>query len=175
MSAELLRVVLVTGLSGGGKASVLRALEDVGYEAVDNPPLPMLEDMVTRSERKLAVGVDARTRGFDARLVLETLERLRANHSLRPELIYAWADETTLQRRFSETKRRHPLAPQARVADGIAREEELTASLRKRGGSGDRHLGPAAWFAAAIDRAAVRHGRRCRGQPADGVTDLVCL
>jgi RNase adapter protein RapZ len=129
MSAERLRVVLVTGLSGGGKASVLRALEDVGYEAVDNPPLPMLEDMVTRSERKLAIGVDARTRGFDARLVLETLERLRANQSLRPELIYAWADETTLQRRFSETKRRHPLAPQGRVSDGIAQEEELTAPL----------------------------------------------
>jgi RNase adapter protein RapZ len=129
MSAERLRVVLVTGLSGGGKSSVLRALEDVGYEAVDNPPLPMLEDMVKRSERKLAIGVDARTRGFDARLVLETLERLRADPSLRPELVYAWADETTLQRRYSETKRRHPLAPQGRVADGIVREETLTASL----------------------------------------------
>ena len=61
---------LVTGLSGGGKASVLRELEDLGYEAVDNPPLPMLEEMVTRSERNLAIGVDARTRGFDADLVL---------------------------------------------------------------------------------------------------------
>jgi len=129
MTAERRRVVLVTGLSGGGKASVLRALEDVGYEAVDNPPLPMLEDMVTRGGRKLAIGVDARTRGFDAGLVLETLERLRTNPLLWPELIYAWADETTLQRRFSETKRRHPLAPQGRVADGIAQEQELTAPL----------------------------------------------
>jgi UPF0042 nucleotide-binding protein len=129
MSAERLRVVLVTGLSGGGKASVLRALEDVGYEAVDNPPLPMLEDMVKRSARKLAIGVDARTRGFDATLVLETLDRLRANPALRPELVYAWADETTLQRRYSETKRRHPLAPQGRVADGIAQEGQLTAPL----------------------------------------------
>jgi RNase adapter protein RapZ len=129
MSASRLRVVLVTGLSGGGKASVLRALEDVGYEAVDNPPLPMLEEMVTRSARKLAIGVDARTRGFDARLVLETLDRLRANPALRPELVYAWADETTLQRRYSETKRRHPLAPQGRVADGIAQEGQLTAPL----------------------------------------------
>jgi UPF0042 nucleotide-binding protein len=130
MTAERLRVVLVTGLSGGGKSSVLRALEDLGYEAVDNPPLPMLEEMVTHSEHKLAIGVDTRTRGFNASLVLETLERLRANSSLRPELVYAWADETTLQRRYTETKRRHPLAPQGRVADGIAREEKLTAPLR---------------------------------------------
>ena len=125
-------MVLVTGLSGGGKASVLRALEDLGYEAVDNPPLTMLEEMVARSERRLAVGVDARTRGFDAELVLEALERLRANPALRPELVYAWADETTLLRRYTETRRRHPLAPQGRVADGIAAEEALTAPLRER-------------------------------------------
>ena len=71
--------VLVTGLSGGGKSSVLRELEDLGFEAVDNPPLAMLEDMVARGERKLAIGIDARTRGFDADLVLEAMERLRAN------------------------------------------------------------------------------------------------
>jgi RNase adapter protein RapZ len=109
---------------------VLRALEDVGYDAVDNPPLPMLDDMVTHSERKLAIGVDARTRGFDASRVLETLDRLRVNPMLRPELVYACADETTLLRRYTETKRRHPLAPQGRVADGIAREEKLTGPLR---------------------------------------------
>jgi UPF0042 nucleotide-binding protein len=131
MNNRRLRVVLVTGLSGGGKSSVLRELEDLGYEAVDNPPLLMLEEMVTRSERNLAIGVDARTRGFDADLVLATLQRLRANRGLRPELVYASADETTLLRRYTETRRRHPLAPQGRVADGIAREERLTAQLRE--------------------------------------------
>jgi RNase adapter protein RapZ len=130
MSTEQLRIVLVSGLSGGGKASVLRALEDLGYEAVDNPPLRMLEEMVIRSDRKLAIGVDARTRGFDAALLLQTLERLRANPSLRPELVYAWANETALLRRYTETRRRHPLAPQGRVSDGIAQEELLTAPLR---------------------------------------------
>ena len=130
MTAERMRVVLVSGLSGGGKASVLRALEDLGYEAVDNPPLHMLEDIVGRSERKLAIGVDARTRGFDANLVLQTLQRLRTNPALRPELVYAWADQTTLLRRYTETRRRHPLAPQGRVSDGIAQEEMLTAPLR---------------------------------------------
>lgn len=128
---ERLRVALVTGLSGGGKSSILRTLEDIGYEAVDNPPLTMIEDMVARSERPLAVGVDARTRGFDAGLVLEALQRLRNNPALRPELVFAWADEATLLRRYTETRRRHPLAPQGRVADGIAAEEALTARLRE--------------------------------------------
>ncbi|HET8996084.1 MAG TPA: RNase adapter RapZ [Acetobacteraceae bacterium] len=126
-----MRIVLVTGLSGGGKASILRALEDIGYEAVDNPPLPMLEEMVSRGEGRLAIGVDARTRGFDARLVLDALDRLRANPALRPELVYAWADETTLLRRYSESRRRHPLAPDGRVADGISMEREVTAALRE--------------------------------------------
>src|SRR5215469_2197759 len=108
MSQDRLRVVLVTGLSGGGKASVLRELEDLGYEAVDNPPLTMLEEMVSRSERRLAIGLDARTRGFAAEQMLQAIARLRANPGLRVELVYAWADETTLLRRYTETRRRHP-------------------------------------------------------------------
>ncbi len=123
-------VVIVTGMSGGGKASILRALEDVGYEAVDNPPLTMLEDMISRSDQKLAVGIDARTRGFDAAGVLGAIARLRTNPGLRIHLVYAWADENTLQRRYTETRRRHPLAPQGVVADGIAAEIALTESLR---------------------------------------------
>jgi RNase adapter protein RapZ len=130
MSGQRLRVVLVTGLSGGGKSSIMHELEDLGYEAVDNPPLQMLEEMVRRSERKLAIGVDARTRGFDAATVLQALQHLRSNPQLRPELVFAWADETTLLRRYTETRRRHPLAPQGRVADGIAQEEALIARLR---------------------------------------------
>jgi UPF0042 nucleotide-binding protein len=126
-----LRVVLVTGLSGGGKLSVLGALEDLGFETVDNPPLEMLADMVGRSERGLAIGVDARTRGFDAARVLETLATLRADPRLRPELVYVCADETTLLRRYTESRRRHPLAPQDRVSVGIAQEQALTLLLRE--------------------------------------------
>ncbi len=125
-----LRVVLVTGLSGGGKLSVLGTLEDLGFETVDNPPLEMLAYMVGRSERGLAIGVDARTRGFDATRVLETLETLRANPRLRPELVYVCADEATLLRRYTESRRRHPLAPQDRVSVGIAQEQALTGPLR---------------------------------------------
>ena len=129
-------VVIVTGLSGGGKASILRALEDVGYEAVDNPPLTMLEEMVAPAEptpgaRKLSIGIDARTRGFDAADVLAAIARLRTDPELRLQLVYAWADESTLQRRYTETRRRHPLAPQGVVAEGIAAELALTEPLRE--------------------------------------------
>ena len=126
-----LRVVLVTGLSGGGKLSVLGALEDLGFETVDNPPLEMLAEMVGHSERELAIGVDARTRGFDATRVLETLAALRANPRLRPELVYVTADEPTLLRRYTESRRPHPLAPHDRVAIGIAHEQALIGKLRE--------------------------------------------
>ena len=125
-----LRVVLVSGLSGAGKASILRALEDLGFEAVDNPPLTMVPDLVVRSERPLAIGLDARSRGFDPDLVLSTLATLCQNPKLRPELVYAWAEETVLLRRFTETRRRHPLSPGGRVLDGIAEEARLTEPLR---------------------------------------------
>jgi UPF0042 nucleotide-binding protein len=129
--APCLRVVLVTGLSGAGKLSVLGALEDLGFETVDNPPLEMLADMVRRSERELAVGVDARTRGFDATRVLETLAVLRADPRLRPELVYVAADEPTLLRRYTESRRPHPLAPHDRIAVGIAHEQALTGLLHE--------------------------------------------
>jgi RNase adapter protein RapZ len=125
------RVVLVSGLSGAGRASILRTLEDLGYEAVDNPPLTLTEELVTRAEAPLAIGLDARSRGFDAAAVLATLERLRLNPALQPELVFAWADEPALLRRFTETRRRHPLAPDGRVVDGIAREVTLTTKLRE--------------------------------------------
>ena len=128
-------VLLVSGLSGAGKSSILRALEDAGYEAIDNPPLGLIEGLVTGgpagSGRRIAVGVDARSRGFDAGAVLDTLGRLRLNPGLWPELIYAWADDTVLQRRYTESRRRHPLSPHGRVADGIAAEQALTAPLRE--------------------------------------------
>jgi UPF0042 nucleotide-binding protein len=129
-------VVIVTGLSGGGKASILRALEDIGYEAVDNPPVAMLAEVIAEGDktadgRRLAVGIDARTRGFDAEALLDVVARLRTDPALRLQVVYAWADESTLLRRYTETRRRHPLAPQGVVADGIAAETALTEPLRE--------------------------------------------
>ncbi len=133
-------MVLVSGLSGAGKASILRALEDIGFEAIDNPPLTFIEDMVARAEpyggpaghcQNIAVGVDARSRGFKAEQVARTLARLRANPGLRAELLFATADEQALLRRFTETRRRHPLAPAGRVIDGISAERALIAPLHE--------------------------------------------
>jgi UPF0042 nucleotide-binding protein len=124
------RVVLVTGLSGAGKASILRALEDLGYEAVDNPPLPLMEEMVLRAERPMAIGIDTRSRGFDPAAVVACVTRLRSNPALRLELIFAWADQVSLLRRYTATRRRHPMAASGRVADGITAETELTTPLR---------------------------------------------
>jgi UPF0042 nucleotide-binding protein len=125
------RVVLVTGLSGAGRASILHVLEDLGYEAVDNPPLPLMEELVTRGDRAVAVGIDTRSRGFDVASVLHTLARLKLNPALRPELVFATAEEGVLIRRYTETRRRHPLAPTGRVIDGIAAEIGLLAPLRE--------------------------------------------
>ena len=129
--ASVARSVIVSGLSGAGKASILRALEDLGFEAVDNPPLALLFDLLARSERPVAIGVDARSRGFDAAMILDTIERAAVETQTRPELIYASADESVLLRRYTETRRRHPLAPQGRIVDGIAAEAALTAPLRE--------------------------------------------
>ena len=124
-------VVLVTGLSGAGKASILRALEDLGYEAVDNPPLTLVETLVARREQPLAIGLDARTRGFDAPRVLQTLDDVRRMEGVTVSMVFAVADPQVLQRRFTETRRRHPLAPQGRVIDGIEAEIQLTRSLQE--------------------------------------------
>jgi len=124
-----LTVALVTGLSGAGKNSILRALEDLGFETMDNPPLATLEELARHSERHLAIGVDARSRGFAADAVLATLARLRSLPRLTPALIFATASDDILVRRYSESRRRHPLAQSGSVTDGIALERELTAPL----------------------------------------------
>jgi UPF0042 nucleotide-binding protein len=129
MSASRRWVVVVTGLSGAGKASVLRALEDLGFAAVDNPPLGMVPALVRFAQGSIAVGVDARTAGFDAEEVVRAVQHLRTDPGIAVEMIYCRADEATLLRRYSETRRRHPLAPEGRVAEGIAQEQELTEPL----------------------------------------------
>jgi UPF0042 nucleotide-binding protein len=133
-AGERQHVVLVSGLSGAGRSSILRALEDVGFEAIDNPPTEAIEDLVAdgppEPQRRVAVGVDVRSRGFNVRALLDVMARLKATPGLRAELIFAWADESVLLRRFTETRRRHPLSPRGRVADGIAAEQRQTAQLR---------------------------------------------
>lgn len=130
MTSDRPRLVLITGLSGSGKLSILHALEDLGFEVVDNPPLGMVEALAREARVPLAIGIHARSQEFDAGEVLDMMGRLRGT-GLKPELVYAWADEDVLLRRYTETRRRHPLSPRGRVSDGIHLEERLTAELRE--------------------------------------------
>ena len=125
------RVVLVTGLSGAGKASMLRVLEDLGFEAVDNPPQRLMEELAARGDRPIAIGVDARSRGFEVAEILAIVDRLRRNAALHIQLVFVFADEGVLLRRYTETRRRHPLAPVSRVSDGVSAEIAMTAPLRE--------------------------------------------
>jgi UPF0042 nucleotide-binding protein len=125
--------VIVTGLSGAGKASILNILEDLGFETVDNPPLSILGSLVGDGSLPLAAGIDTRTRGFDAEQVKQALRELRRRRDVALTLVFVTAEEPVLLRRYTETRRRHPLAPGgplgSRVADGIAREAAILAPL----------------------------------------------
>lgn len=128
-------VVIITGLSGAGRNSILNMLEDLAFETVDNPPLGVLEALVGDGELPIAVGVDTRSRDFDPARLLTIMDRLRLRPELAPTLLFATAEDAVLLRRYTETRRRHPLAPGGplgtRVQDGIAREIQLMAPLRE--------------------------------------------
>lgn len=129
---KLPRLLLVTGMSGAGKSSALDALEDMGWDTVDNLPTSLLQDFVHGSDRlamstHVAVGMDARSRGFDPHALPAQIASISG---VRPEILYLDATGAELIRRYSETRRRHPLAPDRPAEDGIARERNLTAALR---------------------------------------------
>lgn len=134
-SATRAPVLLVTGMSGAGRSTALKALEDIGYEAVDNLPLSLLADLVDGSggrRRPLAIGVDIRTRDFAVPPLLEALDRLMAAPDADVRLLFVDCDDEVLRRRYSETRRRHPLAADRPVLDGIALERRQLASVRDR-------------------------------------------
>jgi RNase adaptor protein for sRNA GlmZ degradation len=128
-------IVLVSGLSGAGRSTALKILEDVGYEAVDNLPLDLLSDLIARGgvDRDLAIGLDIRTRNFAARPFLEQLDRLERVLTPKPSLLFIDCSDEIVVRRFMETRRRHPLAADGRpIGDGIAVERRLIEPLRDR-------------------------------------------
>ena len=126
------RVVLVTGVSGAGKSTALKALEDLGYEAVDNVPLPLMRRLVSpgADAGPLAIGVDIRTRNFDAGAFLAEVGGLSAQRHLDVQLVFVDCTDDILVHRFEETRRRHPLATDRPVSDGIREERALMAPLR---------------------------------------------
>ncbi len=126
--------VLVTGLSGAGMSTALKALEDQGYEAIDNLPLIFVETVVgmqALAGRPVAIGVDARTRDFGATRLLALVASLRARPELRVSVLFFDADDDVLLRRFTETRRRHPLALDRPVIDGIRTERSLLEAVRR--------------------------------------------
>lgn len=126
------RIVLVSGASGAGRTTAIRALEDFGYEVIDNLPLGMLPRLFSGPplDRPLALGLDVRTRGFSIAAFLDALEMLGANPALEVQFLYLDCRSDVLVRRYSETRRRHPLAPDGNPALGIEREIELLEPLR---------------------------------------------
>lgn len=137
-AADPNRILLVTGLSGAGKTTVLKTLEDLGWEVVDNLPLSLLDHLLAtplpagaERQRPLALGLDSRTRGFNAERIVRQVKRLAKAHDAPVETLYLECQMPELLRRYSETRRRHPLAPDRPAADGIMEEREMTAPLKR--------------------------------------------
>jgi len=127
-------VVLVTGPSGAGRSTAIHALEDLGFEVIDNLPLSLLPRLLEGPPptRPLALGVDVRNRDFSTAALIETIDRLTSEGQLATQVLYMDAAEEDLVRRYSETRRRHPLAPAGTPLEGISAERELLIPIRAR-------------------------------------------
>ncbi|MGH1371636.1 RNase adapter RapZ [Planktotalea sp.] len=131
---EKQRLVLVTGPSGAGRTTAIRALEDAGYEAIDNMPLSLLPRLLQgpAHQRPLALGLDVRNREFSTDALLEVIEDLTARDSIDFEVLYLDCSDDVLLRRYSETRRRHPLAGAEDPLRGILREKKALQTVRDR-------------------------------------------
>jgi UPF0042 nucleotide-binding protein len=161
------RLLLVTGLSGAGKSTALDVLEDLGWETIDNFPVRMLKRLVAQPGEepgKLAIGFDSRTRGFVPADVIALAKELAERDHLTTSFMFIDCADTELERRYNETRRRHPMAQGRPVLDGIAADRELLEPLRR-------------WADIVIDTTALSTNdlqARVRelfgGQSADGTT-----
>jgi UPF0042 nucleotide-binding protein len=130
-----IRFVIITGMSGAGKSYAIKCFEDLGYFCVDNLPttlIPTFAELCAQSSRairKIALGVDVREGEYLAHL-MDALEELRTRGH-RPEVLFLEAADETLVRRYHETRRRHPLAGEGNVVDGIRAERRALAHLRE--------------------------------------------
>jgi len=128
------RILLVTGMAGAGRTTALKVLEDIGYEAVDNLPATLLGALIRPGDprgRTIAIGIDCRSRSFDPN-ALQLLLEPAADLQDEVKLLFLDCESEVLRRRFTETRRRHPLAGERPIMDGIARERALMEPLRAR-------------------------------------------
>lgn len=125
-------VVLVTGPSGAGRSTAIRVLEDLGFEVIDNLPLSLLPRLLDGPQdgRPLALGVDVRNRDFAPTVLIEIIENLQGRHDIAGQVLYLDASEDVLIRRYSETRRRHPLSPDDTPLTGIAHEIAVLGAIR---------------------------------------------
>lgn len=131
-AADTRRIVLVTGPSGAGRTTAIRVLEDLGFEAIDNLPLGLLPRLFKGPphDKSLVLGVDARNRDFSPEALLEALSMIDRIDGPSPELLFIDCRPNVLLRRYSETRRRHPMAPSNSPEDGIRRELALLTTVR---------------------------------------------
>ncbi|WP_237212655.1 RNase adapter RapZ [Ruegeria lacuscaerulensis] len=127
------RIVLVTGPSGAGRSTAIRVLEDLGFEAIDNLPMGLLMRLLEgpQSDRPMALGIDARNRDFSTNGFIELAVRLRRMEQVDLTMLYLDCSDEMLLRRFSETRRRHPVAADASPETGVRQEKELLAPIRE--------------------------------------------
>lgn len=126
------KIIFVTGLSGGGMSAALKILEDIGYEVFDNFPLDFVDDLIAQkdyADTPIAFGLDTRSRGFSPKVVLDRMDKLRKNKSIDASMVFMSAGNMILQKRYSETRRGHPLAKDRPVLDGIRQERTWLKSL----------------------------------------------
>lgn len=128
------RVVLVTGPSGAGRSLAINALEDLGFEAIDNLPLSLVPRLLDGPPltRPLALGLDTRNRDFSVDGLIELMDRLHRAPGILAETLYLDCAPDVLIRRYSETRRRHPLGPDEPPMAGILRELDLLLPVRAR-------------------------------------------
>ncbi len=133
-NAPARNLVLVTGPSGAGRSTAIHALEDLGFEAIDNIPLSLLPRLLDGPPdgRRMALGLDVRNRDFSTNALIELIDRLSADPEVQAELLYLDSRADVLVKRFSETRRRHPLAPAESAAEGVEREVDLLVPIRAR-------------------------------------------
>ena len=127
------RIVLVTGPSGAGRSTAIRVLEDLGFEAIDNLPMGLLTRLLEgpESDRPMALGIDARNRDFSTIGFVELAAKLRRMEHVDLSTLYLDCSDDVLVRRFSETRRRHPVAAEAGPETGVRQEKELLAPIRE--------------------------------------------